>query len=121
VLRKSGIEIPLDRINTVFFNQTVFERVLRTGDIGIESAGEGSRQTFADIANPLRVQNVIYQQMEDNENRKYDRIGGEAREAASAAGTASVGAELERLANLLDRGAISQAEFDAQKAQLLGP
>lgn len=120
VLKKSGIEIPLDRINTVFFNQTVFERMLRTGDIGIESAGEGSRQRFSDIANPLRIQNVIYQQMEENENRKYDRIGGEARQAAASVGPESASQEIERLANLLERGAITQAEFDAQKAQILG-
>jgi len=123
VLRKTGIEIPLERINTVFFSQTVFERLLKTGDIAIESAGEGSRQTFSDIKNPTQVQNLIYQQMETNENRKYDRIGGEAREAAQGSSGSvglSVAEQIEKLAELRDRGVLSDAEFDAQKAQLLG-
>lgn len=122
VLRKTGIEIPLDRINTVFFSQTFFERMLQTGDLAIESAGEGSRQTFSDIKNPIAVQNLIYQQMEANENRKYDRIGGEAREAAAdASGSGlSVAEQIEKLAELRDRGVLSDAEFAAQKAQLLG-
>ena len=39
VIGKSGIEIPLERVNTVFFNQGIFERVVGTGDLIIESAG----------------------------------------------------------------------------------
>ena len=49
VISKEGIEIPLDRINTVFFNQSIFERIIGAGDLGIESAGEGGRQEFTDI------------------------------------------------------------------------
>ena len=37
VISKEGIEIPLDRINTVFFNQSIFERMIGAGDLGIES------------------------------------------------------------------------------------
>jgi len=131
VLKKSGIEIPLDRINTVFFSQSLFERILRAGDLAIESAGENSRQNFSDITNPVEVQNTIYQQMEENENRKYDRIGTEARQAAAqAVGTApaaeptlvmSVAEQLEKLADLRDRGVITPEEFAAQKAALLDP
>ncbi|HBX76343.1 MAG TPA: hypothetical protein DEG43_01745 [Acidimicrobiaceae bacterium] len=123
VLKKEGIEIPLDRINTVFFSQTVFERILKAGDLAIESAGEGSRQNFSDVYDPVGVQNVIYQQMEDDEARKYSRIGDEARSAAeSVVGSAqlSVAEQLEKLADLRDRGAISAADFDAEKQRLLG-
>lgn len=126
VLKKSGIEIPLDRINTVFFSQTLFERMLRAGDLAIESAGENSRQNFSDITDPVGVQNTIYQQMEENENRKYDRIGSEARQAAAGVADAaptqilSVAEQLEKLADLHQRGVISTEQFEAQKAQLLG-
>ena len=40
VIAKHGIEIPLERINTVFFNQSIFERMLGAGDVSIESGGE---------------------------------------------------------------------------------
>ena len=131
VLHKTGIEIPLDRINTVFFSQNLFERILHAGDLGIESAGEQSRQNFSDITNPVEVQNTIYRQMEENENRKYDRIGSEARQAAAAAvgqpqATAqptqviTVAEQLEKLADLHQRGVITTEQFEAQKAHLLG-
>jgi uncharacterized membrane protein YdbT with pleckstrin-like domain len=121
VVKKSGIEIPLERINTVFFNQTFFERLLGAGDLAIESAGEGSRQSFSDIRDPVQVQNLIYMQMEENENRKYSRIGEEARSVvASASSGLSPAEQLEKLASLLQQGVITQEEFDAQKRTLLG-
>jgi len=44
IVAKKGIEIPLERINTVFFHQTVFERMLRAGDLSIESGGESGKE-----------------------------------------------------------------------------
>ena len=113
VLSKSGIEIPLERINTVFFNQSLFERMIRAGDLKIESAGESGQSEFADIRNPTQVQAEIYRQMEDNENRKFDRIN---RPAAAL----SVPEQIEKLDELRQRGVLSQQEFDAKKADLLG-
>ncbi len=113
VLTKSGIEIPLERINTVFFNQTIFERMIRAGDLAIESAGETGRSEFSDIRHPTLVQAEIYKQMEDNENRKFDRINRPAAEL-------SVVEQIEKLDELRQRGVLSQQEFDAKKADLLG-
>ncbi|MBA3956391.1 MAG: PH domain-containing protein, partial [Acidimicrobiia bacterium] len=56
VIAKEGIEIPLERVNTVFFRQSVLERVLRCGDLVIESGGERGRQAFSDIPRPSLVQ-----------------------------------------------------------------
>jgi len=75
VLKREGVEIPLERINTVLFNQTLFERIIGSGDLIIESAGELGAQKASDIRRPLNVQNEIYKQMEENENRKFDRVG----------------------------------------------
>jgi uncharacterized membrane protein YdbT with pleckstrin-like domain len=75
VLSKHGIEIPLERVNTVFFSQSILERMLGSGDLVIESAGEMGRQNFSNVRKPSAVQNEIYRQMEQNENRKFDRIG----------------------------------------------
>lgn len=116
VFAKSGIEIPLDRISAVFFNQTVFERLVRAGDIAIESSGENSRQSFSDISNPLRVQSEIYRQMEAYEDRKSDKLG-----AAVAGGrfTHGVADEIAKLDELRRNGAITDEEFEARKARLL--
>ncbi len=116
VVSKHGIEIPLERVNTVFFHQSIFERIIGAGDLGIESAGEGGRETFSDIRKPSAVQNEIYRQMEANENRKYDRIG---HNATVAAGDDSIPAQIERLDDLRRKGTLTDAEFQAKKAELL--
>jgi uncharacterized membrane protein YdbT with pleckstrin-like domain len=112
VLSKSGIEIPLERINTVFFNQSLFERVLGAGDLVIESAGERGRESFSDIRKPAVVQREIYVQMESNENRKFDRI-------RAPAGGLSVAEQLEKLHELVEQGALTPAQYEAEKARLL--
>lgn len=111
VLAKKGMEIPLERVNNIAFSQTVFERMLRSGDLVIESAGEQGHQPFSNIARPSQVQNEIYRQMELAAARDAERISGR-REL-------SIPEQLDKLDQLRQRGVISQAEFDVKKAQLL--
>ncbi len=113
IVSKRGVEIPLERINTVFFNQIVVDRMIGAGTLTIESAGENGVQTFEDVRDPIGVQQVLYQQMEDNENRKFDRV-------RAPAAQVSVADELAKLAALHDQGHLSDAEFAAQKAKLIG-
>ena len=68
---KSGIEIPLERINSVHFNQGVIERILGAGDLMIESGSEQGQQRFTDVRNPDRVTKVIHEQMDLNEDQMY--------------------------------------------------
>jgi uncharacterized membrane protein YdbT with pleckstrin-like domain len=108
VVSKRGIEIPLERVNTVFFSQRLRERLLRYGDLVVESGGERGRQVIADVPHPERVQSV--------------RAGGRPdRTTTSAAGgdRESVLDQIDRLDQLRQRGVISQAEFETKKAQLL--
>ena len=112
VLSKHGIEIPLERVNTVFFSQSILERIVGSGDLVIESAGELGRQNFSNVRKPSAVQNEIHKQMEANENRKFDRIN-----AAPAA--ESIPDQISKLDQLRQQGVLTQAEFDAKKQQLL--
>jgi uncharacterized membrane protein YdbT with pleckstrin-like domain len=118
VLAKKGIEIPLERVNTVFFNQTIFERMLGAGDLSIESGGETGKQTFSDIRRPSLVQNEIYRQMEANNTRMY---GGHGHHAAPAPASAevSITEQIDRLDDLRRRGVITEAEFAEKKSELL--
>ena len=116
VINRQGIEIPLERVNTVFFSQQLFERIIGCGDLVIESAGEQGSQTVSDIRKPLNVQNEIYRQMENNENRKFDRVG---RSMAPDAGGASIPHQIEKLAELHRQGVLTDAEFTQKKQQLL--
>ena len=119
VFSRSGIEIPLERINTVFFRQTLFERLLGSGELVVESAGEKGQQSFANVRKPLNVQNEIYRQMEGNENRKFDRVGRNLDAGASPAAGSSIPAQIEELAALREKGIITDGEFQAKKADLL--
>ncbi|MEQ1788375.1 MAG: PH domain-containing protein [Acidimicrobiales bacterium] len=113
ILSKHGIEIPLERVNTVFFSQSIIERIVGSGDLVIESAGELGRQDFSNVRKPSAVQNEIHKQMESNENRKFDRIN-------RAPAAESIPDQIAKLDQLRQSGALSQAEFDAKKQELLG-
>lgn len=106
LLSKRGIEIPLERVQTVHFSQGLFERMVGAGDLMIESGGESGRQHFTDIRQPDRVQRVIHAEL------------GERRSAVPPSG-ADVAAQLERLEAMLHRGTLTQDEFDRQKQRLL--
>jgi len=120
VIAKNGIEIPLDRVQTIRFHQTIFERMIGAGDLLIESAGETGQNTFSNIRKPNVVQNVIYREIEAYENRRVDRMAG-ARGPSGPSGPPglSVPEQLEKLHQLLQQGAINPAEYEAQKARLL--
>ena len=121
VLAKHGIEIPLDRVNTVFFRQSIFERIVGSGDLVIESAGEMGRQAFSNVRNPSAVQNEIYRQIEANENRKFDRVGASATAAGKIAAErdSSIPAQIRELDELRKQGLLSEQEFATKKQQLL--
>lgn len=121
VLSKSGVEIPLERVNTVFFKQALFERMIGSGDLAIESAGERGTETFSDVRKPSIVQKEIYVQMEANENRKFDRMntafgGGPGGPPPAAPNIAE---QIEKLAELHQRGVLSDSEYQQKKAELL--
>ena len=112
VIGKSGVEIPLERVNNVNFSQSMFERILGAGDLLIESGGEDGQQRFTDIRHPAQVQNLIHAQMEGH----YQRRAGYTSPTAGA----DVSEQLQRLEGMLQRGTLTQEEFDSQKAKLLG-
>jgi uncharacterized membrane protein YdbT with pleckstrin-like domain len=109
VVAKSGIEIPLERVNNVLFHQSIFERILGAGDLLIESGGEAGQQRFTDVRRPERVQNLIHSQMEVNESRRF----------GLGASGADVATQLEKLEGMLERGTLTEDEFEAQKRRLL--
>lgn len=122
VFAKRGIQIPLERVNNVNFNQNLLERILGTGDLLIESGGESGQQRFSDIKQPDHIQNVIHAQVEANENRKFGMAGSMAPGNAQPLPPpdADIVGQLEKLDALRQRGVLNDAEFQEQKAKLLG-
>ena len=112
VIAKQGKEIPLERLNDITFNQSIFERLIGAGDLLIESGGERGQQTFHDVRKPALVQNIIYREIEAAQSRDAER-------AAGFRPGMSIPDQIDKLDDLRRRGVITQAEFDAKKAKLL--
>jgi uncharacterized membrane protein YdbT with pleckstrin-like domain len=111
LIAKSSMEIPLEAINDVRFEQGVFDRLVGAGTLVVQSASEAGREEFAHIRKPEDVQKTIYHQGELNQTRMYQGGG-----AAAAPSTTT---ELQRLADLRDKGVLTEEEFQAQKAKIL--
>jgi uncharacterized membrane protein YdbT with pleckstrin-like domain len=118
VISKRGVEIPLERINNINFHQRLIDRIIGAGDLDIESAGKDGQSHFDFIRHPDGVQHEIYRQMETR-NMPVAMM----QPAPAAAPTqpgAAVPEQIEQLARLRDQGHITEAEFEAKKAELLG-
>jgi uncharacterized membrane protein YdbT with pleckstrin-like domain len=115
VIARSGVEIPLENIANVLFNQNVVERLLRSGDLLIESAGESGQSPFNDIPNPDDFQALLYKAREDRtKSLARDQIAG-----VTAAPALDATERLERLARLHRDGVISEDEYREKRQQLL--
>ncbi len=107
VLARRGKEIPLEVINDIAFSQSLFERMVRSGDLLIESAGEYGQSRYTDIPDPEALQSLIYQLRES-------------RSVGFRSGGNSTASELESLVRLRDQGVLTPEEFEQQKRKLLG-
>jgi uncharacterized membrane protein YdbT with pleckstrin-like domain len=117
-IAKRSMEIPLEAINDVRFEQGIVDRMVGAGTLVISSASEFGRNSFDDIRHPEEVQKVIYEQGERNKKRMYQGDPADAPRASDGAPSATT--ELERLAKLRADGILTEEEFQAQKAKVLG-
>jgi membrane protein YdbS with pleckstrin-like domain len=130
-IAKRSMEIPLEQVNDVRFEQGIFDRIVGAGTLLIQSASTSGTNSFEDIRHPEDVQRTIFHQGELNQQRTGQRSApnpvtpAPARPDAAAGGgtpplSPSVTTELERLAELRARGVLTEDEFQAQKARILG-
>jgi uncharacterized membrane protein YdbT with pleckstrin-like domain len=119
VISKRGVEIPLERINNINFHQRLIDRVIGAGDLDIESAGKDGQSHFDFIRHPDGVQHEIYRQMETR-NMPVAMVQHAPAVVAPQQPSAGVPEQIEQLARLRDAGHITEAEYEAKKAELLG-
>ena len=63
VIARTGVEIPLYRVNSINFHQSIFERMIGAGDLLVESGGEDGMEVFDNIRDPEQVQSFIQRAM----------------------------------------------------------
>lgn len=115
-IAKRSMEIPLEAINDVRFEQGIVDRMVGAGTLLISSASEFGTNRFENVRHPEEVQKTIYHQGELNKKRMYQGDGGSAAPPAAP----STSTELERLAELRAKGVLTEEEFQSQKAKVLG-
>lgn len=120
-------ESPLDKINNVEYDQSIWGRIFGFGDVDIQTAAEMGETTYELIHHPKLLKDTITHAQEEY---KKMQIGNNATELAKAIAAASksgtvpsqqmVADELHKLFELLQRGAITQEEYLSQKRKLMG-
>lgn len=73
ILSRHGRDIPLHRVNDVSFSVSLFERIVRSGTLTVESAGERGQVVLTDVPHVEEVQRTIYRLAEAAE--KVDEGG----------------------------------------------
>lgn len=119
-------ESPLDKINNVEYDQSIWGRLFGFGNVDIQTAAELGETTYELIHRPKQLKDTITFAQE--EYKKY-QIGNQASQLARAIAAANISAapsqqliadELHKLFELLQRGAITQEEYIVQKRRLMG-
>jgi uncharacterized membrane protein YdbT with pleckstrin-like domain len=111
IFNKRSMDAPLDKVNNVEHQQTLWGRILGYGNVEIDTASEHGCTRFADIARPLELKSAIVAASEAYRSRRFAP-------AAPAAGPSSA-ERMRQLKSLLDDGLISQEEFEMKRRKLL--
>lgn len=59
IVRRSGREILIGRLTDISYKQSLTDRVLRCGDILLESAGRDGQEVLPDLPHPVKIQNEV--------------------------------------------------------------
>ncbi|MER7117204.1 PH domain-containing protein [Saccharomonospora azurea] len=75
VIKRTGIDIPMQRIHSVRFEHGLVDRIFGCGTLVIESASD-EPLTFDDIPQVEQMHTYIYRQVNDNPYDDFDARGG---------------------------------------------
>jgi len=117
LIARSGVEIPLERITNVNFSQTMIERLLKAGDLTVESAGESGQSEFKNIPRPDEFQALLYKTREARTIELQHSGLIPAPEPAPPATDPSD--QLRRLKQLHSEGIITDAEYEEKRQRLV--
>lgn len=117
VFRRVTYDIPVDQINSVTIRQGFIDRLLRVGDLVVESASQSGDAVLRSVPRPTDVQNMIARAKDPGLARNTTAATADANVAG---GSLAVGERLEELEGLHSRGLVTDAEYAAKRSQLLG-
>ncbi len=117
LLGKHSIDSSLNMINDLVTNQTLLGRLFNYGDLQIVTGNDVGTDTLEHVADPLAFKRAVLAARD----AYADRLSGyrAAPPPTALSGRVDAAALIAKLADLRDRGAISQAEYDAKRVELL--
>jgi uncharacterized membrane protein YdbT with pleckstrin-like domain len=124
-------ESPLDKINNVSYDQTVWGRLFNFGHVEIQTAAEAGATDYYDVNHPKRLKDTITAAQAEYKNFQYNTQATQQAERMAAvlesrgmtggakADAPAIAQELERLFELKMKGGLSEDEYNRAKARLL--
>jgi len=130
VLNKHAADSSLEKVNDAILDQNLLGRILGYGDLNIMTAAEDSRiDDYHMLANPTEFKRQMLNQKHLLEDESAGRLPSPplatapprpAAPPALPADPAAITRTLTELKALVDQGALTQQEYEAKKAELLG-
>lgn len=121
-------ESPLEKINNVSYDQSIWGRILNYGDVTIQTAAEIGSTEYKDVHGPKRLKDTITLAQSEFKNIQ---LTNQAKQMATAMNLQtgsvsgggnsqhSVASELEKLHQLKQQGILSEEEYQKAKNRLL--
>jgi uncharacterized membrane protein YdbT with pleckstrin-like domain len=118
-------ESPLDKINNVEYDQTIWGRIFGYGNVDIQTAAELGETTYHLIHHPKLLKDTITHAQEEYKKTQISKQATQLAEAIAKSSAAikpsqqMIADELQKLFNLYQQGAITQEEYVMQKEKLM--
>lgn len=116
-------ESPLDKINNVEYDQPILGRILGYGNVDIQTAAEMGETKYTLIHHPKLLKDTITQAQEEYKRNQINKQATQLAEAIvksnPSPSQAMIADELHKLFELLQKGAITQEEYQLQKNKLM--
>ncbi|WP_462221575.1 SHOCT domain-containing protein [Ferruginibacter sp.] len=120
-------ESPLDKINNVEYDQPLMGRLFGYGNVDIQTAAEMGETKYTLIHHPKLLKDTITNAQEEYKKIQITSQATQLAQAiakninpAAAPSQQMIADELQKLFELLQKGAITQEEYVAQKNKLMG-
>lgn len=115
-------ESPVDKINNVEYDQSIWGRLFGYGNVDIQTAAEMGETTYTMIHHPKLLKDTITHAQEEYKKAQINKQATQLAEAIAKSAAPSqqmIADELQKLFNLYQQGAITQEEYLAQKNKLM--
>ena len=129
VIDESGVfsynskESPLDKINNVTYEQSLWGRMFGYGNVQIQTAAEIGSTIYYMVEKPKELKDTITQMQEEYKNTQVFNQAQELAKAITSSATnqsrSDVASEIEKLFELKQKGILTEEEFSARKRKIL--